>query len=95
MVIGKDEVGELAKALQTVQAETAAQATYHLQLCSDLHQTVEQPTAEFGNKLADLKRGQQASVEKAWRNKGLQEGHVAKVGQPIRHSANVAGAGPL
>lgn len=62
-----------------MQLETAAQASYHLQMSTELHQNVEQPTAEFGNKLANLKKGQQASVEKAWRNKAFQEGHVAKV----------------
>lgn len=79
MTIGKDEVGELQRCLKVVQEETAAQASYHMQLCQELHQNVEVPTMELGTKYADLKRGQQASIEKSWRNKGLQEGHVAKV----------------
>lgn len=77
--LGNNEIGDLVEALRTVQMETAAQASYHLQLSTEIHQTVEQPTAEFGNRLANLKKGQQASIEKSWRNKGLQEGHVAKV----------------
>lgn len=79
MQLGKDEVGDLAASLQSVQAETAAQASYHLQLSADIHSTIEQPTVEFSNRLAILKKGLQANVEKSFRNKGLQEGHVAKV----------------
>lgn len=79
MTIGKDEVGELSRALKTVQEETAAQASYHMQLCQELHQNVETPTLDLANKYADLKRGPQAGIEKSYRNKGLQEGHVAKV----------------
>ncbi|EJT46207.1 hypothetical protein A1Q1_05164 [Trichosporon asahii var. asahii CBS 2479] len=78
MTIGKDEVGELSRALKVVQEETSAQASYHMQLCQELHQNVETPTLDLANKYADLKRGPQASIEKSWRNKGLQEGHVAK-----------------
>ncbi len=66
--------------MQNLQSETAAQGSYHLQLSTELRQNVEQPTAEFGNRLGNLKKGLQASVEKAWRNRGLQEGHVGKVG---------------
>lgn len=79
MPVGRDEVGDLAASLRSVQTETASQAAYHLQLSGEIHQTVEQPTAELGNRLAGLKKGLQASVEKSYRNKGLQEGHVAKV----------------
>ena len=77
--LARDEVGDLAAALQNVLVETSSQASYHLSLSTELRQSVEQPTAEFGNRLANLKKGLQASVEKAWRNKGLQEGHVMKV----------------
>lgn len=83
MPLGKDEVGDLQASLQSIQAETAAQASYHLQLSTELHQTVEQPTAEFGNRLSNLKKGLQASVEKSYRSKAMHEGHVAKVGRAI------------
>ncbi|KAL1406217.1 formin-binding protein [Vanrija albida] len=76
--LGKDEIGDLAASLQSIQEETAAQASYHLNLSTDLHQLVEVPTTELGNRYAHVKKGMQATVEKAWRNKGLQEGHVAK-----------------
>ncbi|KLT45498.1 hypothetical protein CC85DRAFT_306682 [Cutaneotrichosporon oleaginosum] len=78
MPLGNNEIGDLHHALQTVQMETAAQASYHLQMSSEIHTAVEQPTAEFGNRLATLKKGPQASIEKSWRSKGLQEAHVAK-----------------
>ena len=85
--LGKDEIGDLAASLQNVQSETANQASYHLSLATELRQNVEQPTAEFVARLANLKKGLQASVEKSYKNKGLQEGHVLKVrrGWP-RHS---------
>ncbi|BEI85420.1 hypothetical protein CcaverHIS002_0508210 [Cutaneotrichosporon cavernicola] len=78
MPLGNNEIGDLAHALQTVQLETAAQASFHLQMSSEIHTAVEQPTVQFANRLASLKKGQQSSIEKAWRNKGLQEVHVAK-----------------
>lgn len=77
--LGKDEIGDLSASLQSIQDETAAQASYHLSLSTDLHQVVEVPTTELANRYAQLKKGIQASVEKSWRNKGLQEGHVTKV----------------
>ncbi|GMK55472.1 hypothetical protein CspeluHIS016_0205280 [Cutaneotrichosporon spelunceum] len=78
MPLGNNEIGDLSEALHTVQVETAAQASFHLQMSSEIHTAVEQPTAEFAARLTSLKKGQQATVEKAWRNKGLQEAHVAK-----------------
>ena len=77
--MGKDEIGDLASSLQHVLNETGAQASYHQTLATELKTTVEQPTAEFGVRLNNLKKGLQASVEKAYKNKGLQEGHLAKV----------------
>ena len=77
--LGRDEIGDLAASLQNVLVETGQQASYHQTLSNELKQSVEQPTAEFGIRLGNLKRGLQGSVEKAYRNKGLQEGHVLKV----------------
>lgn len=79
MPLGRDEVGDLATALKQVVEETSLQAAYHLHVSGELHSTVEQPNTEFTNRLNNLKKGLQASVEKSHRNKGLQEGHVAKV----------------
>ena len=80
-VLGKDEIGDVAASLQNVLHETAQQAQYHQSLGTELRHTVEQPTAEFVNRLSNLKRGLQGSVEKSYKNKGLQEGHVMKVGR--------------
>lgn len=80
--LGKDEIGDLAASLQNVLVETSQQASYHLSLSTEIKQTVEQPTAEFQSRLTNLKKGLQASVEKSYRNKGLQEGHVQKVSRP-------------
>lgn len=98
MPLGNNEIGDLVQALQTVQMETAAQASYHLQMSSEIHSAVEQPTAEFANRLANLKKGQQASIEKSWRNKGLHEAHVAKVGlgpTPRGANAHTPGTRPV
>ncbi|EIW70224.1 hypothetical protein M231_02727 [Tremella mesenterica] len=78
MTVGKDEIGELAAAIQNLQTETASQASYHQALSTEMRQSVEQPTVEFGVRLTNLKKGLQASVEKSYKNKGLQEAHVQK-----------------
>jgi hypothetical protein len=77
--LGKDEIGDLKSSLENVLTETAQQASYHLSLSNELRTSVEAPTTEFSARLSNLKKGLQASVEKSYRNKGLQEGHVAKV----------------
>jgi hypothetical protein len=83
--LGRDEIGDTSASLQNVLLETAQQATYHQSLSTEIKQTVEQPTAEFQTRLTNLKKGLQSSVEKSYRNKGLQEGHVQKV-SPISWS---------
>jgi hypothetical protein len=77
--LGRDEIGDTAASLQNVLLETSQQASYHQSLSTEIKQTVEQPTAEFQTRLTNLKKGLQSSVEKSYRNKGLQEGHVQKV----------------
>ncbi|WRT66899.1 uncharacterized protein IL334_003864 [Kwoniella shivajii] len=76
--IGKDEIGDLSDALQHLLNETASQGAYHASLGNEIRQTVEQPTAELAARLSNLKKGLQTSVEKAYKNKGLQEQHVQK-----------------
>lgn len=86
--MGKDEIGDLAAALQNCLTETAQQGQYHQALATEIRTNVEQPTAELAGRLVGFKKGQQASIEKAWRNKGLQEGHVSKV-RPFSLRKNV------
>lgn len=81
--MGKDEIGDLADSLQHLLSETAQQASYHSSLSNEIRQTVEHPSAELGMRMSNLKKGLQAAVEKAYKNKGLQEGHVQKVGLNI------------
>ncbi|KAE8537560.1 hypothetical protein D1P53_006267 [Cryptococcus gattii VGV] len=76
--LGKDEIGDLADSLQHLLSETAQQASYHSSLSNEIRQTVENPSAELGMRMSNLKKGLQAAVEKAHKNKGLQEGHVQK-----------------
>jgi hypothetical protein len=88
--LGRDEIGDTAASLQNVLLETAQQATYHQSLSTEIKQTVEQPTAEFQTRLTNLKKGLQSSVEKSYRNKGLQEGHVQKVSFIAREPWSIA-----
>jgi hypothetical protein len=88
--LGRDEIGDTAASLQNVLLETAQQATYHQSLSTEIKQTVEQPTAEFQTRLTNLKKGLQSSVEKSYRNKGLQEGHVQKVSLPSQEPWTIA-----
>nr|XP_018264103.1 septation protein imp2 [Kwoniella dejecticola CBS 10117]OBR86261.1 septation protein imp2 [Kwoniella dejecticola CBS 10117] len=76
--IGKDEIGDLSDALQHLLNETAAQGAYHASLGNEIRQTVENPTVELAGRLSNLKKGLQASIEKGYKNKGLQEQHVQK-----------------
>ncbi|WWC85249.1 uncharacterized protein L201_000111 [Kwoniella dendrophila CBS 6074] len=76
--LGKDEVGELSDSLQHLLNETAQQGQYHSSLGSEIKQTVEQPTLELSLRLTNLKKGLQTSIEKAYKNKGLQDQHVQK-----------------
>jgi len=96
--LGRDEIGDTAASLQNVLSETAQQATYHQSLSTEIKQTVEQPTAEFQTRLTNLKKGLQSSVEKSYRNKGLQEGHVQKVSLiscGLRNKAHGKGQGEV
>jgi len=77
--LGRDEIGDLQSSLQHLLAETGQQANYHSALSREFKETVEGPTAEFAVRLGNLKKGLQGSIEKAYKNKGLQEGHVNKV----------------
>jgi hypothetical protein len=90
--LGRDEIGDLAASLQNVLAETAQQASYHQALSTELKQGMEQPTAESGVRLGNLKKGLQGSVERSYRNKGLQEGHVLKVRRELPKSCIPRGA---
>lgn len=78
-ILGKDEIGDLAINLQNVLEETAQQAQYHHSLSTEIKTNVEQPTAKLAERMTALRKGPQAQIERSWRNKGLQEGHVAKV----------------
>ena len=77
--LGKDEIGDLAISLQNVLEETAQQGQYHHALAAEIKANVEQPTIKLAERMTTLRRGIQAQVERSYRNKGLQEGHVVKV----------------
>jgi hypothetical protein len=81
--LGKDEIGDLAISLQNVLEETQQQAQYHHSLSNEIKSNVEQPTLRLAERMTELRRGIQAQVERSYRNKGLQEGHVVKVSSTL------------
>ncbi|KAF8309078.1 hypothetical protein DL93DRAFT_2063328 [Clavulina sp. PMI_390] len=76
--LGRDEIGELRNALDTLRSETEAQASAHAALCVSLRKEVEAPTSEFISKQAHHKKTAYNSIEKAFKIKQQQESVVAK-----------------
>ncbi|KAG8776029.1 hypothetical protein FRC15_000179 [Serendipita sp. 397] len=76
--LGQGEIGELKTALDSVRQETERQAGQHLSLSISIHRELEGPVNEFANKQAHHKRTAQASVEKTFKQKQLNETYVAK-----------------
>lgn len=77
-VLGKDEIGELRNALDTLRNETDKQASARAKLSMEIRRDVETPTTEFASRMANLRKTYAANIEKSYKNKSAQEGHVAK-----------------
>lgn len=77
-VLGKDEVGDLRRSLDSVRDETDKQATFHLTLAQQIRTELETPCAEFQSKQMHHKKTYLASIEKQCKAKQLQEQHVDK-----------------
>lgn len=76
--IGKDEIGDLRTALDTLKNETDKQAAARTKLVGEIKRDIEGPVSEFSSRLSNLKKTYQASIEKSWKNKTAQEAYVAK-----------------
>ncbi|KZT55674.1 hypothetical protein CALCODRAFT_498269 [Calocera cornea HHB12733] len=76
--LGRDEIGELRNSLDTLKLETEKQAVAHQELAGKMRQELELPVASFMTRQVSHKKTIQANVEKAWKNKQAQEGHVQK-----------------
>ncbi|KAF9075489.1 hypothetical protein BDP27DRAFT_1212478 [Rhodocollybia butyracea] len=76
--MGKDEIGELRNALDTLQLETEKLAKTHLQLSSQIRTEMEDPTTALLNKQLEHRRSTQSPVEKKFKSKLSQESYVTK-----------------
>jgi hypothetical protein len=76
--LGKDEIGELRNAFDTLQLETEKLANTHLQLASSIRTDMEEPTTAFLNKQIEHRRNAQVPLEKKFKSKLSSESHVAK-----------------
>lgn len=77
-VFGKDEVGELRNALDTLHSETEKMAKAHMDLSEQLRTDLEEPTTALLNKQIEHRRVVQSPVEKKFKAKQSQESYVVK-----------------
>ena len=64
--------------MDTLRLETDRQAGAHANLAQQVRTELESPVGAFAARQGQFKRGAQAIIEKAFKNKQAQEGHVAK-----------------
>ncbi|KAG8914244.1 hypothetical protein FRC00_000243 [Tulasnella sp. 408] len=76
--LGKDEIGDLRVALDTVRAETKAQASRHLTFVQTMKQELEQPSENFISKQETHKKAFSAPIERLYKEKQIQEKYVEK-----------------
>ncbi|KAH9935203.1 uncharacterized protein BXZ73DRAFT_89541 [Epithele typhae] len=76
--LGRDEIGELRAAIDTLKQETEKQAASHLVVAQAIKAELEVPSQNFIQKQQQHKRGPQAAIEKDLKNKQTQEGYVAR-----------------
>ncbi|KAG8926430.1 hypothetical protein FRC00_002916 [Tulasnella sp. 408] len=76
--LGKDEIGDLRVALDTVRAETNAQASRHLTFVQTMKKELEQPSENFISKQNNHKKTFQAAIETSYKAKQTQEKYVEK-----------------
>ncbi|KAJ2928654.1 hypothetical protein H1R20_g8427, partial [Candolleomyces eurysporus] len=77
-VLGRDEIGDLRISLDSVKIETERQAQYHQTLANQIRTELESPAAAFHSRQLQHKKQHQAPIEKEFKNKQAQEGHVTK-----------------
>ncbi|GLB37905.1 putative fes/CIP4 homology domain containing protein [Lyophyllum shimeji] len=76
--LGRDEIGELRNSLDTLRLETDRQASYHTDLANTIRTELENTAASFHAKQLQHKKTFQAGIEREFKNKQAQEGHVNK-----------------
>ncbi|THV06671.1 hypothetical protein K435DRAFT_644624 [Dendrothele bispora CBS 962.96] len=78
LTVGKDEIGELRNALDTLQLETEKLAQSHIQLASQIRNDIEAPTRTLLNKQIEHRRTIQGPIEKKFKAKTSKESYVAR-----------------
>ncbi|KAG8967891.1 hypothetical protein FRC05_001856 [Tulasnella sp. 425] len=76
--LGRDEIGDLRAALDTLRTETDAQAAQHLAFVQSMKRDLDQPTNDFIGKQNNHKKTFQAAIEKSYKAKQTQEKYVEK-----------------
>ncbi|KAI9441792.1 hypothetical protein H4582DRAFT_1875208 [Lactarius indigo] len=76
--LGRDEIGEFRNSLDTLRLETDKQSAFHLQLAQQIRNELENPVAAFVARQAQHRKGYQGAIEKQFKTKQAQEGHVNK-----------------
>ncbi|KAF7428889.1 hypothetical protein PC9H_008121 [Pleurotus ostreatus] len=76
--LGKDEIGEMRAALDTLRAETDNQAGYHLALAHQIRNEIEVQVAAFSTKQSLHKSTFQVPIEKRFKSKITHEAYVNK-----------------
>ncbi|KAF6759996.1 SH3 domain-containing protein [Ephemerocybe angulata] len=73
--LGRDEIGDMRIALDTVKLETEHQAQYHQGLAHHFRTELESGAAAFHARQLQHKKQNQAPIEKEFKNKQAQEAH--------------------
>lgn len=76
--LGRDEIGELRTALDTLRAETEKQASFHLNVAQHVKNDLEGPTNTLLNRQLQHKKNYQSAIEREFKLKQQQESHVAR-----------------
>ncbi|KAF8466521.1 hypothetical protein JB92DRAFT_3061254 [Gautieria morchelliformis] len=79
--LGRDEIGELRNAIDTIRLETDKQAVAHAGLAQLMRKDLEQPVMELLSKQAQFKKLSQTPIEKSYKAKQTQESYVKKARQ--------------
>ncbi|KAG8878330.1 hypothetical protein FRB98_006278 [Tulasnella sp. 332] len=76
--LGRDEIGDLRAALDTLRVETDQQSAQHMQHAQTMRRELEQPAVDFITKQNNHKKTFQTSIEKSYKAKQTQEKYVEK-----------------
>ncbi|KAG8914243.1 hypothetical protein FRC00_000242 [Tulasnella sp. 408] len=88
--LGTDEIGDLKAALDTLRAETDAQAAQRLTVVQTMKRDIETPSSDFIGKQNYHKKIFQASIEKSYEAKQTQEKYVEKAREKAQQAVQAS-----